>query len=160
MSIEEEKARIIDFIHERHNQIDIDLQAAVAEREKALQDLEAAGTHDLRENAARATAQVSLAQATRRIGELTERKNVGVDYVDSYRRSGFCSVGSALRLENTDNGQTWTIVLVPVGSGASVNGAVAEDSPVGQAVLGKVEGDHVVVRTGSRTLNYRILEVL
>ena len=71
------------------------------------------------------------------------------------------SDGSSVRLGSTVTVLDETMVYKIVGSQEAdpMNGAISEDSPFGKALLGKSEGDQVVVDAPAGRIEYKLLKV-
>jgi transcription elongation factor GreA len=67
--------------------------------------------------------------------------------------------GVKVRLENIDSGDEVVYKLVGPDESDVQKGNISVMSPLGQALIGKYEGDDVEVRTPAGLRNYEVLEI-
>jgi transcription elongation factor GreA len=112
----------------------------------------ARGHGDLSENFEYHAAKNEQGLLERRIAILRSRiENAEVIDEGEAAASGLVTVGSTVRLTRED-GQTMEVEI------SAVDG-VSPESPVGQALLGKGEGDEIVVQAPSGTWRARVVSV-
>lgn len=71
-------------------------------------------------------------------------------------RSDRILFGATVRLVNTETGEAATYSIVGDGETDASRGRVSYDGPIGRALLGKEEGDVVVVRAPKGDVEYEI----
>ena len=148
---------------ERLKEFQDELKYLKTVREKEVAELikEARSFGDLSENSEYDEAKTEQGKLYSRIAEL---ENILSNYVvieenenpeDNYIRLG-CTV--TVLDKEFDEQQVYKIV----GSQEAdpINGAISEDSPFGKALLGKAEGDDVVVDAPAGNVEYKVLKVV
>lgn len=111
---------------------------------------------DLSENAEYTEAREEQAFNEGRIAELEEAVREAV-IVEPHKKHDVASVGSTIRVKSLNGEKSFTIVG-PTESNPS-NGFISNESPLGQAFLGRKKGDEVEVKIPSGIVKYKILEV-
>lgn len=119
---------------------------------------DAAAEGDRSENAEYIYGKKRLREIDRRIRFLTKRLDAltVVDFPPS--SAGKVFFGAWVRLENEDGGEVVYRIVGPDEFDVS-RGFISIDSPVGRALLGKREGDEVVVRRPAGIAHFTILDV-
>ena len=69
------------------------------------------------------------------------------------------SLGSTVKVENTDLGATFTYDLVGSNESNPMEGKISDQSPIGAALMGKTAGDSVSVETPGGVIHLKVLEV-
>lgn len=131
----------------------------VKRRELAKRIEEAKALGDLSENAEYHEAKDALGFVEGRILEIEDTlKNVAV-IEDEYQKgeAGVVSVGGTVVVESKGKEKTFTIV----GSNEAdpPTGKISNESPIGEALLGKKKGDEVSVETPGGVTVYKVKEV-
>lgn len=125
----------------------------VAERLK-----ESVSLGDLTENAEYAEAKDEQAFIEGRIFEIENiLRTAMVVQPRSKNRSLIAEIGSAVALKCGTEKKRF--VIVGKGEGNPLKGEISSDSPIGQAALGKVVGDVILVSTPSGTKQYKIVQL-
>lgn len=115
---------------------------------------------DIRENAVYQIAKDKFSQLQLDIKNLTDKIDSFQQFdLTKYKRTGFISVGTTVRLYLTNHQKEFVVLIVPGDLGSARNGAVSTRSVVGEALLGKAEGDTVSVNTRVGVLSYIVKEV-
>jgi len=130
------------------------------ERPKVIKAIEVARAHgDLSENAEYDAAKERQAQVEGRIQYLHNKLD-SADVIDC-KDQGCERVifGVRVRLENVDSGDESVYRLVGPDESDIKKGSISIRSPLGQALIGKYEGDEVTIRTPAGVRNYEILEI-
>src|SRR3954451_7538438 len=99
---------------------------------------------DLKENSEYHDAKNEQAFLERRIAILTARLR-NAEIVREPAKGGVVSVGSTIELRDEDSGKTLTYRLVGATEADLADGRLSVESPVAQAVIGKVAADKVRV---------------
>lgn len=115
---------------------------------------------DLSENAEYDEAKNEQAQIEARISFLENllRKAKIVDARD--RKKGVVSIGSRVQVKDVATGEIREFTLVGSSEANSRKGKVSNESPVGEAVLGKKPGKTVTVKAPVGKLKFEILKIL
>jgi transcription elongation factor GreA len=115
---------------------------------------------ELIENAEYEAAKERQRLVNARMGHLRQRIQ-GLSLIDVKRipedRAGF---GSTVTLEDVDSGETKTYRIVHPEEVNAPKGLISLQSPVGQALTGKQEGDEVVVRAATGVRTYTLAKLL
>jgi transcription elongation factor GreA len=111
---------------------------------------------DISENAEYAEAKELQAFNEGRIGEL-EAVLKDVVVVEKGGKGSIVDMGSTVKVESKFGIQEFTIVGASESSPA--DGFISNESPLGQAFLGKKKGEEIFVETPSAKVKYKVLEV-
>ncbi len=130
------------------------------ERYKVIKAIEEARAHgDLSENAEYHAAKERQGHLEARIQYLSS-KLANADIIDCKNQSCDRVVfGVKVRLENIDSGEEVVYQLVGPDESDIKQGKISIRSPLGQALLGKSEGDEVEFRSPSGLKTYEVLEI-
>src|SRR5690606_29395604 len=91
-----------------------------------------------------------------RIGEI-EHILQNVEVISKPKGDSKVQLGSTVKLKN--NGHTKEFQVVGTVEADPLNGKISDESPLGQAVLGKKEGDEVEIKTPAETSIFKIVEI-
>ncbi len=130
------------------------------ERPKNVQDIEIARGHgDLSENAEYHAAKERQSFIEGRIREL-EGTIALAEVIDPAKLSGSRVVfGATVRLADTESGDETVYSIVGDHEGDIKDGRIAISAPLARALIGKEQGDTVVLRTSKGSREYQIEEV-
>ena len=117
----------------------------------------ARGFGDLSENSEYDEAKNEQGKLYSRIAEL-EVILQHVVIVDETAPSDAITIGCTVTVKGTD-GKEASYKIVGSQEADPMNGAISEDSPFGKALLGKSEGDQVVVDAPAGRIEYKLLKV-
>jgi transcription elongation factor GreA len=110
---------------------------------------------DLSENAEYQTARLEQERLEARISEVEHiLQNVAV--IEKPKGDSKVQLGSTVTLKN---GATKTFQVVGTVEADPLNGKISDESPIGQALLGKKLGDEVEIKTPAETTTYKITEI-
>jgi transcription elongation factor GreA len=123
----------------------------VAERIKSAREL-----GDLSENAEYQTAREEHDKLEGRISEI-EHILRNVQIITKPRSGSKVQVGSTVKLKG--EGKTKQFQVVGTVEADPLNGKISDESPIGQALLGKNLGDSVEIVTPAETSTYKITEI-
>jgi transcription elongation factor GreA len=126
----------------------------VAERIRAARDF-----GDITENSEYDDAKNEQALLEHRIALLQEKLRRARVIKDSEIETDKVSVGSTVTLRDKDAGETRIYTVVGSAEADPANARVSNESPVGQAILGKRVGDVVTVPVPVGALKYEILAI-
>ncbi len=121
---------------------------------------EAISFGDLSENAEYEEARSEQAQVELRITELEDQlKRVELIKEDGAKKENKITIGMTVTIENLENKEkgTYQIVGTTESDILAETPRISNESPVGQAVLGKKKGDTVKVKAPSGNFEYKIV---
>ena len=111
---------------------------------------------DLTENAEYTSAIQEHERVESRIAEI-ERILQNVQIIKKPRGDNKVQLGSTVKLAN--NGKTKEFTVVGTVEADPLNGKISDESPIGQALLGKKEGDAVKITTPAENSTYKIIDI-
>lgn len=115
---------------------------------------------DLKENAEYHAAREEQGMVEARIRDIEGRlQNSVVIDVTTIAHTGKVIFGTTVDLENTETGEQVTYQIVGEDEADIKKGKLSASAPIARAIIGKEEGDTVVVKTPSGTVEYEIVEV-
>jgi transcription elongation factor GreA len=146
---------IVDGLKEKLVSLERELKIDIPERIKQAREL-----GDLRESGEYETAkdrqgflQARIAFLQRRIAELS---SIDLSRVPRDR----IAFGSTVHLADEETGEERVYRLVASEEVDTARGWISPGSPVGQSLIGKREGDSVVIRTPSTNRRYEVVRVI
>ena len=129
-------------------------------REKIKSDIALARSFgDLSENSEYDEARNEQAKNEARIKELEELVENAVILDESSIDTSVVSLGSTVKVKNTDLGVEFTYDLVGSNESNPVEFKISDQSPIGAALMGKKAGDKVEVTTPGGVIHLSVLEV-
>lgn len=136
-----------------------ELDSLTAERAEIAESIRAAREFgDLAENSEYQSARAAQERNESRIAEI-EHILQNVEEIKTPRSSAQVQLGSRVRLKGED-GKTKEFQIVGTVEADPLNGKISDESPIGQALLGKHEKDEVEIRTSLDSAVYKIIEVV
>jgi len=127
-------------------------------RKQIITEIQEAREHgDLTENAEYTNAKEEQAIIEDRIAELEEIIKHSVLIDKTHKKSKFVRVGSTIKVRFGDNYKVYTIVG-PTEANPEI-GKISNESPIGQAFLGKKKGDVVEIKVPAGRARYQIIEI-
>ncbi|MBA1209127.1 transcription elongation factor GreA [Pseudomonas fulva] len=115
---------------------------------------------DLKENAEYHAAREEQGMVEARIRDIEGRlQNSVVIDVTTIAYTGKVIFGTTVDLENTETGDQVTYQIVGEDEADVKKGKLSSSAPIARAIIGKEEGDTVVVKTPNGTVEYEIVEV-
>ncbi len=141
-------------IEELRNELDelLAQRGSIAERIKTAREF-----GDLSENAEYSSARQEQEKAEGRIAEI-EHILQNVEVIARPKVDGKVRLGSRVML--TNNGKTKEFQVVGTVEADPLNGKISDESPIGQALIGKNIGDEVEITTPVETSIYKITEIV
>ncbi len=142
-----------DGVEELKNELD-ELAAQrgpIAERIKSAREF-----GDLAENAEYTSARQEQERVESRISEI-EHILLNVEIIAKPRGDSKVQLGSTVKLKA--NGKTKEFQVVGTVEADPLNGKISDESPIGQALLGKNEGDNVEIKTNAEFATYKIVDI-
>jgi transcription elongation factor GreA len=130
------------------------------ERPKNVLDIETARAHgDIKENAEYSAAKERQAFIEGRMREI-EGTIALSEVIDPGKLSGTRVVfGATVRLADTESGDETVYSIVGDHEGDIKEGRIAISAPLARALIGREQGDTVVLRTGKGSREYQIQEI-
>mgnify|MGYP001135003776 CR=1 FL=1 len=141
--VEELKKELEDLIAAR---------GAIAERIKTAREF-----GDLSENAEYQSARQEQEKNENRIAEL-EHILANVEIIKTPKSDSKVQLGSTVKLKSKD-GKTKEFQVVGTVEADPLAGKISDESPIGQALIGKKEGEEVEIKTPAETTTYTIVEI-
>lgn len=138
------------------DELKTELASAVAKRTDIADAIRSAREMgDLSENAEYQTARQEQERNEARISEL-ENILQSVEIIKKPAGGNKVQLGSKVKLKN---GSVKEFQVVGTVEADPLNGKISDESPIGQALLGKKVGDSVEIKTPSETITYQIVEI-
>lgn len=140
----------IDELKTEHKEL-VSRRKPLAERIKQARDL-----GDLSENAEYQTAREEQGRLEARIAEV-EHILQNVEIIKKPKGHGKVQLGSTVELKN--KGTTKTFQVVGTVEADPLNGKISDESPIGQALMGKQVGDSVAITTPAETSTFKVVKI-
>ena len=151
---------IVEISQEYHDSLEKELKVKYKERESVVDDInKAAADKDFRENAPLEAAREKqgLIESQIKTIEETLRKSAIINTKKSGKKNKIAQIGSKVTLENENKRTKINLVASPE---ADVNlSKISLESPLGKAIIGKVENDLVTVSAPAGEVNYKIIKI-
>lgn len=119
----------------------------------------AAALGDRSENADYIYGKKRLREIDRRVRFLSQRIDAAVEINPAKQSSTKVQFGATVEIENED-GETKKVSIVGVDEINTDKGQISWKSPLGAVLIGKEEGDEVVVATPKGKMTYEIIEII
>lgn len=133
-----------------------ELEQLIAERGPVAEKIKTAREFgDLSENAEYQTARQEQEKLETRISEVEHILN-NVEVITKPKGDNKVQLGSNVTLKN---GTTKQFQVVGTVEADPLNGKISDESPIGQALLGKKLGDEVEIKTPAETTVYKVVEI-
>jgi transcription elongation factor GreA len=130
----------------------LDERAPIADRIKTAREF-----GDLAENAEYGVARQEQERNETRISEL-EHILQNVEVIKAPKNVSKVQLGSRVKLKG-DGGKTKEFQVVGTVEADPLNGKISDESPIGQALMGKTEGEKVEIKTPAETTVYKIADI-
>jgi transcription elongation factor GreA len=151
---------IVEISQEYHDSLEKELKVKYKERESVVDDInKAAADKDFRENAPLEAAREKqgLIESQIKTIEETLRKSAIINTKKSGKKNKIAQIGSKVTLEKENKRTKINLVASPE---ADVNlSKISLESPLGKAIIGKVENDLVTVSAPAGEVNYKIIKI-
>ncbi len=135
---------------------ELDYLKNVKQREIAAQLNTAAAFGDLSENAAYHQGKEDIAFLRGRVAEL-EKTIKSAKIIVSKKNSGKVEIGSIVVVDA--GGKKETLTLVAPSESNFLEGKISYQSPIGQALLGRLKGEEIEIDGPEEKIKYKILEI-
>ncbi len=111
---------------------------------------------DLSENAEYQSARAEQEKSENRVSEI-ENILTSVEVIKKPSSGGKVQLGSIVKLKAS--GKTKEFQVVGTVEADPLNGKISDESPIGQALLGKKVGDSIEISTPAETNTYKITDI-
>lgn len=139
-------------------ELQTELKELIAERGPIAERIKTAREFgDLSENAEYSAARAEQEQTESRIAEI-EHILQNVQVITKPKGDSKVQLGSCVKLKNED-GKTKEFQVVGTVEADPLNGKISDESPIGQALLGRKEGESVEIKTPIETATYKIVDI-
>lgn len=128
------------------------LRPEIAERIKVAREF-----GDLGENMEYTAARQEQERNESRISEIDHILS-NVQVITAPKADGKVVLGSKVKLQSSD-GKTKQFQVVGTVEADPLNGKISDESPIGQALLDKKEGEEVEIKTPAETISYKIVDI-
>lgn len=128
------------------------LRSEIADRIKTAREF-----GDLAENMEYSAARQDQERNEARIAEI-EHILANVQVITAPKKDDKVVLGSVVKLESKA-GKTKAFQVVGTVEADPLNGKISDESPIGQALLGKKQGDSVEIHTPAETTTYKVVEI-
>lgn len=130
----------------------VGLRSQIADRIKTAREF-----GDLSENMEYSAARQDQERNEARISEI-EHILANVQVITAPKSDSKVVLGSTVKLKSQD-GKTKEFQVVGTVEADPLNGKISDESPIGQALLGKKEGEDVEIKTPADTTVYKIVDI-
>jgi transcription elongation factor GreA len=130
----------------------IALRSVIAERIKTAREF-----GDLSENMEYSAARQDQERNENRVAEI-EHILQNVSIIAKPKNDSEVELGNTVKLKS-DSGKTKEFQVVGTVEADPLEGKISDESPLGQAVLGKKKGEKVEIKTPSETATYKIVDI-
>lgn len=132
-----------------------ELKLALAQRTEIAESIRVAREFgDLNENTEYQSARAAQERNDSRIAEL-EHVLANVEEIKAPKAGGKVQLGTKVTLKGTKGEKVFQVVGTVEAD--PLNGKISDESPIGQALLGKKQGDEVEIKTPAETNTYTIV---
>lgn len=93
-------------------------------------------------------------------GRIEEIENIlaNSEVIDTPKNDNKVRLGSKVKLKN-ENGKSKEFQIVGTVEADPLNGKISDESPIGQALMGKKENEEVEIKTPADTTSYKIVDI-
>lgn len=130
----------------------ISQRGSIAERIKTAREF-----GDLNENAEYSAARQEQERVEGRIAEI-EHILLNVEIIKKPKRDHYVQLGSSVSL-SAGTGKARKFQVVGTVEADPLNGKISDESPIGQILLGKKEGEAVEIETPTEKVIYKIVDI-
>ena len=135
-----------------------ELESLIAERSEIAESIRTAREFgDLAENSEYQSARSAQERNESRISEI-EHILQNVEVIKTPKGTAKVQLGSKVTLKGDDS-RTKIFQIVGTVEADPLNGKISDESPIGQALLGKHENDQVEIKTPAETATYKIVDI-
>jgi transcription elongation factor GreA len=141
----------VDELKAEHTEL-VGQRSGIAERIKDAREL-----GDLSENAEYQSAREEQDRLESRVSEL-EHILQNVQIIKISKNNGKVRLGSAVVLKS-GAGKTEKFQIVGTMEADPINGKISDESPIGQALMGKCKDDTVEINLGKQVTKYKVVDI-
>lgn len=139
------------------DELTVELESLIANRGPVAEKIKTAREFgDLSENAEYQTARLEQEKLEARISEVQYILQ-NVDVIKKPRGDSKVQLGSTVKLKS--DGKSKEFQVVGTMEADPISGKISDESPIGQALLGKQVGDEVEIKTPAETTTYKITDI-
>lgn len=139
------------------DELQTELDALIAKRPGIAEAIKIARElGDLAENAEYQSARAEQDRNETRISEI-ENILLNVEIIKKPRGDSKVQLGSVVKLKG--GGKTKEFQVVGTVEADPLSGKISDESPIGQALIGKKEGESVEIKTPADTTTYKIVDI-
>ncbi len=150
----------VSLTQQGYDELQAELKTLRNKRFQAIDEMRrAAADKDFSENAPLDAAKEQRGQLEGRIRELEETLNSAVIIGDSRENTRKASIGDSIVLQDTVSGEEFRYMLVSPQEVDTSRGKISGASPIGQAAMGKSQGETIEVVVPAGRLCYLIKQV-
>jgi len=142
--VDELKTELSDLIANR---------AEIADRIKTAREF-----GDLSENAEYSAARQDQERNEARISEI-EHILANVQVITAPAKNSKVVLGSRVKLQSANGNVTKEFQVVGTVEADPLEGKISDESPIGQALIGKKQGDEVQIKTPAETTTYKVVDI-
>jgi len=140
-------------------ELEAELKTLIDNRAKVAEDIAIARSQgDLVENSEYHAAKDEQARQEIRIEEI-EHILQNSDIIKAPKGDSKVRLGSTVKLKG-EGGKTKEFQVVGTVEADPLNGKISDESPIGQALIGRKEGEEVEIKTPVETATYKIADIL
>ena len=140
------------------DELKAELEALIGERSTIAQNIKTAREFgDLAENAEYQSARQEQEKNDARVSEI-EHILQNHELIKAPKGDSKVQLGSRVKLQSSDS-KTKEFQVVGTVEADPLEGKISDESPLGQAVLGKKLSDEVEIKTPAETATYKIVEI-
>lgn len=146
---------------ERHQELKDELNYLKTVREKEVAELikEARGFGDLSENSEYDEAKNEQGKLYSRMAELEEILGNYTLITEQEKNVDIIHVGTTVTVKDLEFDEELSYQIVGSQEADPMNGRISEESPFGRALLGRKDGDEVVVEAPAGSIRYQIVKI-
>ncbi len=139
-------------------ELEAELKALISERGPVAERIKAAREFgDLTENAEYSSARAEQENLENRVSEI-EHILQNVEIITKPKGDSKVQLGSTVKLKG-EAGQAKAFQVVGTVEADPLDGKISDESPIGQALIGKKVGDTVEIQTPVETASYKITSI-
>lgn len=154
------KHRPVSLTQQGYDELKAELAVLQEKRLQLIEDIRrAAADKDFRENAPLDAAKEQRGHVEGRIMELEATLGVAIILDETRDVTHTASLGDEVVLQDLASGEELRYILVSPREVDAASGKISAASPIGRAIVGKVQGDTVAVTVPAGKLRYKILKI-
>lgn len=154
------KRQPVSLTRQGYDELKAELAELQEKRPGLIEDIRrAAADKDFRENAPLDAAKEQRGKLEGRIMELEEILGSAIIIDEAREATHIASLGDSIVLQDMTSGEEVRYTLVSPSEVDATSGRISGASPIGKAVVGKVQGDMVEVTVPAGKLRYKIIKI-